>query len=102
VADCKTLTEKAAFINERVQYGPVLVRCTAELTTELEQQGYPLIKVNEDNIDAALLRTLEEQPYKIIVSETQFGMRGIDYRCANGVAITLVIACPFDTTRDAM
>lgn len=33
----KSLTEKAAYINERAKIGPVLVRCTADLTAELEK-----------------------------------------------------------------
>jgi hypothetical protein len=72
------------------------------LIAELERQQCTFIKIEEQGLDAVLLRHLEQQPFKILVADTQFGMRGIDYRCASGVTMTLVIANAFDCTRDAM
>jgi len=37
----------------------------------------------------------------VVVAETQFGMRGIDYRCQK-TEITLVIAQAFENIREAM
>lgn len=43
--------------------------------------------------------TGEEKSFKIAVSETTFGMRGIDYR--SDISMTLVIAQSFDNRREA-
>lgn len=47
------------------------------------------------------IRSLDVKPYRLIVAVNQFGMRGIDYR-SKQVAITLVIAQPFENKREAM
>jgi len=36
VIEAKTLTEKVNYIKEKAKYGPILVRCTTDLTAELE------------------------------------------------------------------
>jgi hypothetical protein len=58
------------------------------------------LEVTED-IDPALLRSLHLAPYKVIIVQGEFGMRGIDYRCPEG-RMTLVIAKSFINKREAM
>jgi len=48
-----------------------------------------------------MLRKLDQAPYKVLFADTQFGMRGIDYRCER-VTMHLVIAQPFSCTREAL
>jgi hypothetical protein len=45
------------------------------------------------------LRHHGDAPYKIFIAKDYFGMRGIDYRCEK-VAMTLVVAKPFDSVRE--
>ena len=56
--------------------GPVLVYGCAEL----QKAGCELLMVTQ-GIDAAILRNLDQQPFRVLVSESQFGMRGLDDRC---------------------
>jgi hypothetical protein len=48
-----------------------------------------------------MLRKLDQSPYKILFADSQFGMRGIDYRCER-VPMHLVISKSFDCTREAL
>ena len=57
------------------------------------------------DIDPSVLSALHiknnEGFYNLVVSETVFGMRGIDYRSLN-LKLTLIIANSFSNMRDAV
>ena len=55
----------------------------------------------DPSVDYSLLRKLDQAPYKVLFADTQFGMRGIDYRCER-VLMSLVIAQSFSCTREAL
>jgi hypothetical protein len=78
---------------------PVLVFCEQALTEELIAIScVPLVV--DLKVDPAVLRELDQRDqatnaYRVVVSETQFGMRGLDYRSKN-VNMALVIAKSFE------
>ena len=85
-----TNEEKALFVKERLLTGPVLVFGGPTLTEELRKAGCEPIMITKD-VDFNLMRGLDSTPYRVLVSESQFGMRGIDYRCQKA-QMTLVVA----------
>lgn len=101
VISCSSVGEKAAYIKEQSSFGPVLVFCALDLTEEIKKCGCDPLLVTPQTIDTELLRHLDTPPFKVLVSGTQFGMRGIDYRCQK-TTMTLVIAQPFENTREAI
>ena len=44
------------------------------------QAAFPDLVEVDETIDHLLLRQLDKAPHKLLVSRTQFSMRGIDYR----------------------
>jgi len=65
------------------------------------QASIPDIIVVDESIDPLLLRQLDQTPYKLLVSLTQFGMRGIDYRSKSN-PLFLVVAQQFSCVREAL
>jgi hypothetical protein len=80
----------------------VLVYCNADLTVEIRKivNDSVIVTVTE-KIDPAILRSLDQAPYKILTVEGAFGMRGADYRC-KAVKMSFVIAKSFINRREAM
>lgn len=77
---------------------PVLVFCNQSLTDELNKLGCSPLVVDH-NVDPLTLRSLNLRDqksgrYRVVVSETSFGMRGLDYR-SKDVPMALVIAKSF-------
>jgi hypothetical protein len=68
----------------------VLIYGTVELKEALALAVSDLIVV-DPKVDYLMLRKLDQAPYKVLFADTQFGMRGIDYRCER-VPMHLVIA----------
>lgn len=100
-----TIKDKAAYIKGLSTDMPVLVFCEPTLTEELISIGCSPLVVDH-NVDPAVLRQLDERDqatgaYRVVVSETQFGMRGLDYRSKN-VKMALVIAKSFENQREAV
>jgi len=74
----------------------VLVTCNADLTREIRKvasDSLMVVMVTEE-INPTVLRTLDQAPYKILIVEGAFGLRGADYRCQI-VKMSFVIAKSF-------
>ena len=100
VQHAATIEAKVSYIQSLVANGPVLVYGTIELKEALEVAITDLIVV-DPQVDYLMLRKLDQPPYKVLFADTQFGMRGIDYRCER-VSMHLVIAQSFNCTREAI
>jgi hypothetical protein len=94
-----SIDTKVSYIKSLVASGPVLVYGTVELKEALAAVT-DLILV-DPRVDYSMLRKLDQSPYKILFADTQFGMRGIYYRCER-VPMHLVIAQSFSCTRKAL
>lgn len=107
VVACVAIEEKARFIIDRSVVGPILVFGPSALTQALIAAGCdPLIVAADSQVDNAALRQLDQvlpetNRYRVVVGETQFSMRGIDYR-SQKAKLTLVIAQSFANQREAM
>jgi hypothetical protein len=58
----------------------------------------------EQSVDPEVLRQLDEKvngSHRVVISQDQFAMRGIDYRSTNAT-MTLVIAKSFENQREAI
>jgi hypothetical protein len=64
------------------------------LRTELGRNT-TIISFNEET-DYRVLRLLDQQPFKLVIAEDEFAMRGIDYRCERA-SMELIIGKSFSS-----
>ena len=102
VVNANTDAENALYVKQCLLTGPVLVFGTAALTEQLKSAGYePLVISDNVEVDDNLFRCLDVPPYRVIMSESQVGMRGIDHRCQKS-QMTLVVAQSFESKRESI
>jgi len=93
------LKQKFEVIKTLLHRGSVLVYATHDLLQVL--QGLDNLIIIDENVDSRTLQQLDRPPYKLMISLSSFGMRGLDYRSKSNV-LYLVVAQQFSCIREAL
>lgn len=102
IIDLPTDEEKIQYVKQRLGNGPVLGFFDEQLAGKLRAEldgTVPIITVDEET-DHRALRLLDKPPFKLVIAENEFAMRGIDYRCEKA-SMELVIGKSFSSTIQA-
>jgi hypothetical protein len=97
VVDAPSTEQKAEYIAQQLKNGPVLAFCDHLLAEALNAIARESVIIMDHDTDYNLLRTLDQQPFKLVIAQDEFAMRGIDYRCEKAT-MPLIIAKPFSCT----